>query len=60
MQIEYIEFTRDANDLVDLARGARRQGAPQEVVSDYVTRAVDAAVGAKKALDVMVPMLKKV
>jgi len=57
--IEYIEYCRDANDLVDLARGARRQGAPDEIVTDYITRAVDASVGAKKAVDAMAPLVKK-
>ena len=55
--IEYVEYTRDANDLVSLATGAKRQGAPADIVNDYVERAVEAAQGAKRAADRMVPLL---
>ena len=45
--IEYVEYTRDADDLVSLAIGAKRQNAPLDIVDDYVERAIAAAQGAK-------------
>ena len=41
--IEYVEYTRDADDLVSLAMGAKRQNAPLDIVDDYVERAIAAA-----------------
>ena len=55
--IEYVEYTRDADDLVSLAIGAKRQNAPLDIVDDYVERAITAAQGAKRAVDRMVPLL---
>ena len=55
--IEYVEYTRDADDLVSLAIGAKRQNAPLDIVDDYVERAIAAAQGAKRAVDRMVPLL---
>ena len=55
--IEYVEYTRDADDLVSLAIGAKRQNAAAAVVDDYVERAVAAIQGAKRAADRMVPLL---
>eukprot|EP00310_Coccolithus_braarudii_P018394 CAMPEP_0183348484 /NCGR_PEP_ID=MMETSP0164_2-20130417/12979_1 /TAXON_ID=221442 /ORGANISM="Coccolithus pelagicus ssp braarudi, Strain PLY182g" /LENGTH=189 /DNA_ID=CAMNT_0025520087 /DNA_START=10 /DNA_END=579 /DNA_ORIENTATION=- len=57
--IEYLEYTRDANDLVELAKGSRRQGAPQAVTLDYLSRAIEAAKGSTAALNRMVPLLDK-
>ena len=43
--IDYIEFARDANDLVDLARGARRQ-----VTREYPANVQDSAVSSQVLL----------
>ena len=55
--IEYIEYTRDANDLIQLARMARTNGGGPLAVQDYLDRAIFAAQGSAKALNVMVPLL---
>ena len=55
--IEYIEYARDANDLVELARMSRTNGGGPLAVADYLDRAVEAARGANKALDRLVPQL---
>lgn len=55
--IEYVEYTRDANDLVELARLSRTNGGGPPAVQDYLDRSIDAAKGAAKALDRMVPLL---
>jgi hypothetical protein len=51
------QYARDGNDLVELARLGRKNGAGQAAVSDYLTRAVDSARGAARALERMVPLL---
>ena len=56
--IEYIEYTRDANDLIELARLSRTNGGGPLAVQDYLDRAMFAAKGAGKALDRMVPLLR--
>jgi hypothetical protein len=58
--IEYIEYTRDANDLVELARMARTNGGGRLAVADYLDRAVEAVKGSDRALARMVPLLPKV
>lgn len=55
--IEYVEYTRDANDLTELAILSRRQGAAQAITVDYLDRAFEAARGAGKAIDRLVPLL---
>jgi hypothetical protein len=55
--IEYVEYARDANDLVELARLGRSNGAPAAAMLDYAERALAAARGAGAALDRMVPLL---
>ena len=55
--IEYIEYTRDANDLVQLAKMSRTNGGGPVATSDYLDRAIDAARGASRALDRMVRLL---
>ena len=57
--IEYIEYARDANDLVELARMSRTNGGGPLATADYLDRACDAARGASKALDRMVPLMPK-
>ena len=56
---EYIEYTRDANDLIELARMSRTNGGGPAAVQDYLERAIFAAKGAGKALDRMVPLLPR-
>ena len=55
--IEYVEYSRDGNDLVELARMARFNGAGPLAIEDYVQRSIVAARGCAKALDRMVPLL---
>ena len=55
--IEYIEYARDANDLIALARLSRTNGGGPAAVQDYLDRAMIAAKGAGKALNTMVPLL---
>mmetsp|Transcript_24460 Transcript_24460/g.78615 ORF Transcript_24460/g.78615 Transcript_24460/m.78615 type:complete len:186 (-) Transcript_24460:105-662(-) len=60
--IEYVEYTRDANDLVELAALDRKNGDPNDprtaiAVQDHLDRSMVAARGAAKALDKMVPLL---
>lgn len=55
--IEYVEYARDANDLLELARLARTNGGGPPAIRDYVERAIVAAKGARRALDRMVPLL---
>ena len=57
--IEYVEYARDANDLVELTRMSRTNGGGPAAVQDYFERALVAARGAAKALDRMVPLLPK-
>jgi hypothetical protein len=57
--IEYIEYTRDANDLLELARLSRTNGGGARLVDDYLDRSLDAARGASRALDRMIPLLPK-
>ena len=57
--IEYVEYARDANDLVELARMSRTNGGGPLATADYLDRACDAARGASKALDRMVPLMPK-
>jgi hypothetical protein len=57
--IEYVEYSRDANDLVELARLSRTNGAGPAALDDYVDRSLAAARGAAKALDRMVPLLPR-
>lgn len=57
--IEYVEYSRDANDLVALARMSRTNGGGPAAVDDYVDRSMYAARGAAKALQRMVPLLPK-
>ena len=57
-RIEYIDYRRDARDLIELARLARRPGgAGLAAARDYVERAVPELEGCQKALNVMVPLL---
>ena len=55
--IEYIEYTRDANDLVALAQMSRKNGGGPQALQDYLDRSIVAAKGAAKALERMVPLL---
>ena len=55
--IEYIEYARDLDDLVELARRSRTNGGGPAATQDYLERALVAAKGASKALDRMVPLL---
>jgi len=55
--IEYVEYTRDANDLAALAISSKRQGAAQPITVDYLDRMMEAVRGSGKALDRMVPLL---
>lgn len=55
--IEYVEYARDGNDLLALARMARTNGGGPSAVKDYVERAFESARGAAKALDRLVPLL---
>ena len=55
--IEYIEYARDLDDLVELARRSRTNGGGPAATQDYLERALVATKGASKALDRMVPLL---
>lgn len=55
--IEYVEYSRDANDLIELARLTRTNGGGPQALQDYLDRAMAAAKGAARALDRMVPLL---
>lgn len=55
--IEYVEYQRDAKDLLALAVLSRGNGAGPDAVQDYVDRSLLAVRGADKALQRMVPLL---
>jgi len=55
--IEYVEYQRDAKDLLALAVLGRVNGAGSEAVQDYVDRSLLSVRGADKALQRMVPLL---
>ena len=55
--IEYVEYSRDANDLVELARLARMNGGGTQAIQEYLERSIVAARGCAKAMDRMVPLL---
>ena len=55
--IEYIEYARDANDLLQLARMSRTNGGGPLAVQDYTARCLAALKGAERALDRLVPLL---
>ena len=55
--IEYVEYARDANDLLRLAQLSRTNGGGPQATSDYLDRCVEATRGAARALDRMVPLL---
>ena len=57
--IEYVEYSRDANDLIELARMSRTNGATHMATQDYLDRMMLAARGADQALQRMVPLLPK-
>ena len=57
--IEYVEYARDANDLLALAQMSRTNGMGNgaAAATDYLDRALVSLRGAGKALDRMVPLL---
>ena len=57
--IEYVEYSRDANDLIALVALDRRNGGRgmQDAIQDHLDRSLVAARGCAKALDRMVPLL---
>lgn len=55
--IEYVEYQRDAKDLLALAVYSRVNGAGSEAVQDYLDRSLLSVRGADKALQRMVPLL---
>ena len=55
--IEYVEYARDANDLLALAQMSRTNGNGAAAATDYLDRALVSLRGAGKALDRMVPLL---
>ena len=57
--IEYVEYSRDANDLLRLAEVARATGGERAAasVADYLDRAMEAARGSERALARLVPLL---
>ena len=56
--IEYIEYLRDANDLVALARLGKANGAPVTAIADYADRALESVRGADASLQRLVPLLR--
>ena len=55
--IEYVEYSRDANDLIALAKMSRTNGGGPRAVQDYLDRSLEAAKDCARALDRMVPLL---
>ena len=54
---KYVEYARDANDLLALAQMSRTNGNGAAAAMDYLDRALVSLRGAGKALDRMVPLL---